>query len=55
MKLYHLQADGESFWVEAESFTAAIAAWRAYVHYQANEEPDSVQLVHDEPVIRQES
>lgn len=59
MKLYHVQFDGSSFWIEAESFAAAIEAWKAHVKvlwendYDGTEEPESAHLVHDEPVIRQ--
>ncbi len=57
MKLYHIQFDGQSFWVEAESFRLAIVQWGEHVKilwgddYDGTEEPESVHLVHDEPVI----
>jgi len=58
VKLYHIQFDGESYWVEAPTFRGAIEAWKVEVRerwgddFQDTDEPDSVHLVHDEPVIR---
>lgn len=58
MKLYHVQFDGTSFWIEAQSFADAVGLWKAHVFglwesdYDGTEEPESVHLVHDEPVIR---
>jgi hypothetical protein len=60
MKLYHVQYDGCSFWIEAESFANAVSAWKAHVKvlwdqdYMDTDEPESVHLVHEEPVIRME-
>jgi len=57
-KLYHVQFDNESYYVEAPSFALAIEAWKRHVaalwgaDYDGTEEPESVALVHDEPVIR---
>lgn len=57
-KLYHVQFDHQSYWIEAVSFAKAVEAWRKHVaklwgdDYQETDEPDSVHLVHDEPVIR---
>ena len=61
MKLYHVQFDGVSYWVEAESFCLAIEAWKSHcrkedgVDYDESLEPESVHLVHEEPVIRAEA
>jgi hypothetical protein len=57
MFLYLIQFDGEPYYVEAKSFTAAIIAWGAHVskewgNYDGTEQPDSVALVHDSAVIR---
>ena len=62
MNLYHVQFDGQSYYVEAPSFARAVAVWEAHVKvlwgqdYVENDvppiEPESVHLVHDEPVIR---
>lgn len=58
MKLYHIQYDSVSFWVEAESFAKAVEVWKAHVKvlwdkdYMETDEPESVHLVHDEAVIR---
>lgn len=60
MKLYHIQFDGQSYWVEAQSFGNAVIVWQAHVKvlwgedFTGEEEPDSVQLAHDEPVIREQ-
>lgn len=59
MKLYHIQFDGESYWVEAERFADAVTLWKSHIKvlwgedFDATEEPESVHLVHDNPVIRQ--
>jgi len=62
MNLYHVRSskyDGQSFWIEAESFAAALETWKAHVKvlwdsdYMETDQPESVHLVHDEPVIRQ--
>ena len=59
MKLYHVQFDGASFWIEADSYSNAVLTWKAHVKvlwengYDGTEEPESVHLVHEEPVIRQ--
>lgn len=58
MKLYHIQFDGQSYWVESNCFGNAIIRWQAHVKiewgddFTGEEEPDSVSLIHDEPVIR---
>lgn len=60
MKLYHVQFDGQSFWIEAESFALAVVAWHWHCKQQDGDEydpqlePESVHLVHEEPVIRSE-
>lgn len=59
MNLYHVQYDGQSFWVEAESFGRAVELWTVHVKvswdtdYMDTDQPESVHLVHDEPVIRE--
>lgn len=57
MKLYHIQFDGQSWWVEADSIGSASEKWLAHVRSEPDnadfsDEPDSVHRVHDEPVIR---
>jgi len=58
MKLYHVQFDGASFFIEAENYADAVAIWKAHVKvlwendYDGTEEPESVHLIHDEPVIK---
>lgn len=58
MKLYQIAFDSINYFVEASSFGEAIAAWKAHVKqdwgdsYTGIEEPDSVALIYDEPVIR---
>lgn len=58
MKLYHITYDSVSYWVEAPDFRGAIAAWREHVKvewgkdYSPFDEPESVHLVHEEPVLR---
>ena len=58
MKLYMIQFDGQRDYVEAESYGAALKAWHAHMmieqapDWDGTEEPESVALVHDEPVIR---
>ena len=57
MNLYLVQFDGEPFYVEAQDFPGAIEAWQKHVAVAwgrdyAPEQPDSVALIHDAPVIR---
>ena len=58
MKLYHVQFDGQSYWIEADSFANAVLVWKDHVRqvwgvdYDGTEEPESVHLVHDEPVLK---
>lgn len=58
MNLYHVQFDSQTYYVEAGSFADAIILWGRHVSvlwgddYDGTEEPESVALVHDEPVIR---
>ena len=58
MSLYHVQFDHESYYVEAPTFGGAVAAWRTHVAklwgctYEGTEEPESVALLHEDPVIR---
>lgn len=58
MKLYLVQYDGTSWYIEAASFGDALVAWRNHVavewgdDYADGDEPESVALVHDRPVVR---
>ena len=58
MKLYRVLFDGRPYWVEAPSFGEAVKVWRSHVQelwgmeYTGEEEPESVELMHDESVIR---
>lgn len=58
-KLFCVRYDGEDYYVEAHCFPVAIERWRQHVaklwggEYDGNEEPESVALIHDEPVIRE--
>lgn len=57
-KLYLVLFDGQERYVEAPSFAEAVLAWRAAIavewgaDYDGTEEPESVVLMSDEPVIR---
>ena len=58
MNLYLIQFDSQPYYVEAEDFPAAIEVWKVHVahlwgdDYDGTEQPESVSLVHDEPVVR---
>lgn len=58
MNLYHIQFDGESYYVEAANLAQAVELWKTHLQkewgddYNGTEEPESVALVHDEAVIR---
>ena len=58
IKLYHVQFDWQSYWIEADSFANAVTVWKDHVkelwgtEYDGSEEPESVHLVHNEPVLR---
>lgn len=58
MNLYLIKYDGEPYFVEAPSFTTAIDAWCEHVKvkwgvdYREDDQPHSVELMHDEAVIR---
>lgn len=58
MNLYRVLFDGQEFYVEAESFAVAVSLWTGHVRdiwgsdFDGTEQPESVQLMHDEPVIR---
>lgn len=60
MSLYHVQFDGESWWVEAPDYGVAVRIWREYITADWNvandetEEPESVTLISTQPVIRYE-
>lgn len=57
-KLYRVTFDGQDRYVEAPDFPRAIEAWKAWgkaewkEDYDGTEEPESVALVSDDPVIR---
>lgn len=57
-RLYLLQFDGEHYYVEAATVADAIYAWMVHQRkewgkdWDGTEEPDSVALVHERPVIR---
>lgn len=58
MLLYLVQFDAQDYYVEAPDFPAAIELWKVHVaklwgdDYDGTEQPESVALVHDEPVVR---
>ncbi len=59
MKLYRVTFDGQPDFIEAATFGAAIVAWRLKLiadntpgDFDDSVEPESVELVHDAPVIR---
>lgn len=58
MNLYLIHYDSQPFYVEAPDFAAAIEFWHAHVKelwgddYEGDEQPESVALVHEEPVVR---
>lgn len=58
MNLYQVLYDSQHYYVEAESFPAAIDLWKAHVakvwddDFDGYEEPESVALIHDGEVIR---
>jgi hypothetical protein len=58
-KLYRVMFDCEYDYIEAKSFGAAVEIWRRHLidenepgDIEATVEPESVELVHDEPVRR---
>ena len=58
MKVYHVQAEGETRIVEAESYGKAVAIFLAAMRREFGDswddaEPDSVSLLSDEPVLRE--
>ena len=58
MNLYHVQWDGGSRYVEAATFGDAVKLWREAMRdewgddLRPDDEPDSVALVDDQPVLR---
>ena len=58
MRLYKILYDGEQYFVEAISFPQAIDVWKRHVKdawgadYDGTEEPESVELLSEEPVLR---
>ena len=56
MKVYGIQSDGDYRIVEAESYGKAVAIWLAYMEqefdYDGSEEPESVTMISDTPVVR---
>ena len=62
MNLYRVVFDGQPDFVEAETFSRAIELWRAKLisenepdDFEDNVEPESVELVHESPVVRKEA
>lgn len=61
MNLYHVQYDGETYYVEAVCLGNAAKLWKQHVKelwgvdYEGTEEPESIALVHDSRVIRAEN
>ncbi len=60
MNLYLIHYDGEPYYVEAPSLEEASDLWKLHVKKEweeayNNEEPESIALMHDYPVIRAES
>lgn len=61
MNLYHILFDWQPYYVEAETLGAAVTAWRQHVSvlwgddYDGTEEPDSITLVHDKAVVKEEN
>ncbi len=60
MNLYMVTFDGQHDYVEAADFATAIELWRAKLidahmpgDFEPDVQPESVVLVHDEPVVRQ--
>lgn len=57
MNLYRILYDVSPKYVQAEDFAAAVQAWKEHVkelwgdEYEGNEQPESVELIHNEPVI----
>ncbi len=60
MRIYHIQYDGESYFVEAESLPKAVEVWKFHVKtlwgddWDGTEEPESIHHIHDGPVLREE-
>lgn len=58
MKLYRVTFDNQPDYVEAASFGHALLIWREHViadnpgDFDATVEPESLELVHDQPVWR---
>lgn len=55
--LYLIQYDSVNYYAEAADLAKAVEAWKAHVKiawgddYDGTEEPESIALVHEEPVI----
>jgi hypothetical protein len=60
MNLYHVQYDGESYYVEASKLAEAVELWKQHVKgmwgddFDGTEEPESIGLIHEGIVIRAE-
>lgn len=58
MKVYQVQGEGDYRIVEAENYGRAVAIWRAFMirefEYSLEDEPESVTLLCDSPVLRAE-
>jgi hypothetical protein len=57
MRLYHVQYDDESYFIESESFGNCVKVWQAFMrnaddNAAFNDEPESVHMIHDGPVLR---
>lgn len=56
MNLYNIVYASEAYWVEAPSLFVAVSLWREFVEEDMdepfNEDPDTVTMVTDEPIIR---
>lgn len=61
MSVYHIQGEGDSRIVEAETYGTAVALWLAAMKREFGDEeyegaePESVALLSDDPVIREEA
>ena len=58
LNLYLLIYDDEHYYVEAPRLNEAVSIWKKHVEkywgddYDGTEEPQSVQLIHEKPVVR---
>ena len=54
MKVYKVLHDGVQCAVEASSIESAVAAWRSHLNMGPGDDPDTIEIVSWEPVIRTE-